>query len=99
MKSINDLLENNTQYESNFKKAWGNSSELSDVFEKTIDFHERYILKSLEKRNVQIVRFAKALSKKEQKKIGAGNWKKTKRILKNLSTITGRSSKETYSNF
>jgi hypothetical protein len=70
---IQDLLEKHAQYESDFKAVWDADlgDQLTNVFEQVLDFHHRYIFKSLNKRNEQITRFAKAQNKKERQQMEA----------------------------
>jgi Spy/CpxP family protein refolding chaperone len=78
---IRDLLEKHAQYESDFKAVWDAhlGGQLTSVFEQVLDFHHRYIFKSLNKRNEQITRFAKTKNKKERQDMEA-DLKKEKRI-------------------
>lgn len=70
---IQDLLEKHTAYESDFKARWDAdlSDQLTRIFEQVMDFHHRYIFKSLNKRNEQITRFAKTHNKRERQKLEA----------------------------
>jgi len=65
---INDFLENHCKYESDFRNIWGADlgEKLQHSFEKILDFHERYMFKSLNRRNEQIPRFAQPQNKKEK---------------------------------
>lgn len=68
---IQDLLEKHTLYENDFKNVWGSSlgDQLPGVFKSILDFHQRYIFKSLNKRNEQIIRFGQAPNKREKQKL------------------------------
>lgn len=63
---INDLLSNHSRYENLFRSAWGTemATELAGVFQKALEFHRRYLFKSLNRRNEQLVHYAKNSNKK-----------------------------------
>lgn len=68
---ITDLLEKHNIYENNFKAVWGSElgDQLARVFEQILDFHHRYIFKSLQKRNDLMVQFGKTKNKKESQEL------------------------------
>jgi hypothetical protein len=68
---ITDLLEKHTLYENNFKVVWATDlgDQLTRVFEQILDFHYRYIFKSLQKRNDLMIRFGKTKNKSESQKL------------------------------
>lgn len=70
---IQDLLEKHAQYQSDFGLVWDAvlSDQLTSVFKQVLDFHHRYIFKSLNKRNEQITRFAISQNKKEKQDMEA----------------------------
>lgn len=68
--SIKDLMDNHSQYESDFRKAWGPEAgrELSAIFQAIIqDFHTPFVFDSLNKLNEDIVKYWASASTKQQK--------------------------------
>ncbi|MCB9264790.1 MAG: hypothetical protein H6558_07190 [Lewinellaceae bacterium] len=70
--SIRDIMNNHTQYENDFRDAWGPETgrELSAIFQAIIqDFHTPYVFKSLNNLNEEIVNFWANASAKQQKNL------------------------------
>ena len=70
---ITDIKEQQDQYLSDFGAVWGTDfgRQLTDVLDQVIDFHDQYILNTLNRRNEEISRYQLAKNKKARQALQA----------------------------